>query len=152
MSPPFHHLSFRAFVHATEDPAKVEQALRLIVGDDVTVEVDQASGFHGNPITVLHGDLDRNRRIDALWTRLAEAGLADELLDELDRRLDEENRFHLRLRKAAAHGGRLRLARDAQGDVIDVSGKVEAYPAKREKALAALRTYLEALRAEVRAA
>lgn len=143
MSPPFHYLSYRCFVHATEDEAEVRRALSTVVGDDADPTAGRAEGYHGNPITILSGELSRARDVDAVFRRLADAGVTDLLLSELDRRLDEEVQFHLRLDKAAAHGGRLAVAGD--GDVIALSGKVEAYPAKRDKALSALRDYLEEL-------
>lgn len=141
MAPPFHRLSFRAFVHATEDEEAVLSALRTVVGDDVEVEASRAEGYHGNPITVLAGEVSEARRLRAIFDRLDAAGLLDGLSAEAEDRLDEDNQLHFRLDKDAAHGGELVLG--GRGDVIAVWGKVEAYPARRDTALAALREYLE---------
>lgn len=142
MSVPFHHLQYRAFVHSTEDPAKVLQALRNVVGD-VDPETDRASGFHGNPMTIYQGEISSDRRIDAFFRRLADDGLTPHLLAEADARLDEEIVWHLRLDKDAAFDGEMAVA--GPSDVVAVWGKVESYPAKRDRALDALKGYLRSL-------
>lgn len=139
MSPPFHHLRYRVFCYATEDPAKVLEALANVVGD-VDPDTDAAETHFGAPITVYSGEIDTDRRIDEVLRRVA-ASLGKDLRAQAGRRLDEDNRLHLRLDKQAAYNGQLIWARG--GDAIAVSGTVEAYPAKREKALAALEAYLD---------
>lgn len=144
MSPPFHTLQYRTFCYATEAPGRVLEALRNVVGD-VDPRAERASGLHGHPITIYTGEIDDPEAIDAVLRRI-HASLGRDLRTQTKRRLDDDNALHLRLDKQAAYLDRLIWARG--GDAIAVSAKVEAYPAKRDKALAALETYLGGLAEE----
>ena len=65
----------------------------------------------------------------------------DTFLAELDDRIAEDCSLYLTLDKQAAFRGDVR-----QGDGITLRGKVEAYPAKRESAVANAREAFEAAR------
>lgn len=139
MSPPFHNLRYRVFCYATEDPSRVLAALANVVGD-VDPGTDAAETHFGAPITVYSGKIVDSDRIDGLLRDVA-ASLGKDLRAQAGKRLDDDNVLHLNLDKQAAYNGHLVWARG--GDAIAVSGTVEAYPAKREKALAALEGYLD---------
>ena len=70
--------------------------------------------------------------------RLAELDAIDRVLEELDERVDDNCSFFLRLDKQAAFNGLVRL-----GEGITLRAKVEAYPAKHEKAVANAREAIE---------
>ncbi len=80
------------------------------------------------------------KSIKALFRSLSREDLS-QLLDSLDRRLDEESFFFLRLGKQEAF---LRQFKMADGeDVIAIRGKVKSYPQSRENAMEVMRKYLQ---------
>lgn len=129
--PDFHYVALRASAHATEDPAKVRAALATLVGD-APVRETAVEGSHGNPILLLEATAERAADVKAFWRRVADAGLAPRLLDELDRRLDDEGLFFVRFSKQAAALGRIELSQD--DDAIQARAKPRSYPASREGA------------------
>jgi RNA binding exosome subunit len=137
----FHRLEFRVHAHATEDEARVRQALDFATGG-AEVEETVAEGHHGNPIRVLQASLGRPAEIRAFFARLPPQDI-ERLVAEADRRLDDDLFFHLRLDKQEAYRGRLALA--DHDDVIAVRGKVASFPARRERALPGLVEYLQGL-------
>lgn len=133
------NLSFRAFAHATEDPERVERALKYVSGAE-NVTRSSSTGYYGNPIIVLEAKVTDSKRIKALLKTLGPEALRT-LLESLDRRLDEESFFFFRLDKQEAFLERIVLA-DGE-DVIAVRGKVKSYPQNRDNALASMRKVLE---------
>ena len=127
-------LSFRTFAHATEDEERVEQALKFASGAE-EITKSKSEGYHGNPIVVMEAKISRSREIKAFFASLPIDDV-QHLLDTLERRVDEESMFFLRLDKQAAFEGRIAMAED--DDVISVRGKIKSYPQKRENALKAI--------------
>jgi hypothetical protein len=154
-SVPVHYVDLRAFCYATEDEKRVEQALRTFVpgpaapddadgdGTEEFVELDRevTEGFHGDRILVLSVRLERADQVRHALAALAAAEAFDRLLAELDDRVDDNTAFFVTLDKQAAFRGDVRL-----GEGITFRAKVEAYPARREKAVANARETLESLR------
>jgi len=136
----FHWLELRAFAHATEDPAKVEQALRT-VGGDAEMHAEAAEGHFGTPLLIQVIRVARAAEVAAAWARTALPSNAREWRRRLDARVDEDGVFHARLGKQEAFEGSVVPARDE--DVIDLTTKVKVFPAKREAALAILQEELD---------
>ncbi len=133
------NLSFRVFAHATEDPERVEKALRFVSGAE-NISRSSSTGYYGNTILVLEAKVADSKHIKALLRSLGTDALRG-LLTSLDRRLDEESFFYLRLDKQEAFLERFVLA-DGE-DVIAVRGKVKSYPQNRDNAMDSLRKVLE---------
>ncbi len=134
-------VSFRTFCHATEDPDRVTQALRTVLGDGVTpVKVTRSRGHFGEPFITLEAVHKGRRTIVAWFRHLAATGVLDEVLRGLDARLDDSGSVHLRLAKQEACLGRLVLASGL--DVVDVRCRVESHPARRNLWLAAFRAFV----------
>lgn len=133
------NLSFRAFAHATEDPERVEKALRFVSGAE-NVSRSSSTGYYGNPIIILEAKIADSKHIKALLRSLGPESLKV-MLDTLDRRLDKESFFYFRLDKQEAFQERFVLA-DGE-DVIAVRGKVKSYPQNRENALTSMRNVLQ---------
>lgn len=131
----FASLRARAICHATEDPAKVEQALRCVVGD-AEVAVSTAEGHYGNPILTMEAAVGDEGDIISVLSRLRRDDLM-EVLNTLESRMDESCHLHVRADKAAAYSGSLELA--GEGDVVSLRLKVRAFPAKPEAALKVVR-------------
>jgi RNA binding exosome subunit len=127
-------VSFRAFVAATEDEARVREALGVFVSPD-SISATVAQGHFGNEIKILEASL-RKKEATAFFPILREQLSPSELLRlrrEIPARLQGDSHFHLRLDKQAAYKGLLRLT-DSK-DAIDVTLLVKTYPARREAAL-----------------
>jgi len=131
-SVPFHYVDLRTFCYATEDVARVERGLRTFLPEDATIERVETEGHHGDRILVLSTRLERADEVRHVLSKVAslEAGARDRLLEELDERIDENCSFFLTLSKQAAFEGQVE-----RGDGITLRGKVEAYPAEKERAI-----------------
>jgi RNA binding exosome subunit len=126
----FATLHARTICHATEDPDRVEQAIRTLVGD-AAIESTEAEGHYGNRIMVMEVSLDKDKDIVELLSRLSHESLR-EICDTIDRRLDDSCNLFVRLDKQEAFRGILSLS-DGD-DVIALRIKIRAFPAKREDA------------------
>ncbi|MFW5956592.1 MAG: RNA-binding protein [Halorhabdus sp.] len=141
-SVPFHYVDLRTFCYATEDVARVEDALRTLLPEETPIERVETEGHHGDRISILSTRLERADEIRHVLTQLGTlpADERDQLLGELEERVDDNTSFFLTLSKQAAFDGRIE-----RGDGITLRGKVEVYPAKKTKAMARVRETLEAL-------
>jgi hypothetical protein len=137
---PFHYVDLRAFSYATEDVKRVEQALRSLLPEDVELDRVENAGHHGDRIVVLSARVERADEMRHVLGRLSELEDLDRVLDELDERVDDNCALFLRVDKQAAFRGDVRL-----GPGVTVRTKVEAYPAKKEKAVANARETLSRL-------
>lgn len=144
-SVPFHYVELRSFCYATEDEKRVEGALRTFLPEDFEIERTVNEGHHGDRIVVLSTRVERADDVRHVLGRLSELPDIDGIIDELDERVDPNCSFFLRLDKQAAFRGDVRL-----GPGITFRAKVEAYPAKQEKAVANAREAMEAARDEYR--
>ena len=139
---PFHYVDLRTFCYATEDERRVAAALRTFLPEEADLERDETEGHNGDRILVLSVRLERADEVRHVLSRLAEMDDLDGLLDELDQRIDDNCAFFLGLDKQAAYSGDAGL-----GDGLMLRGKVEAYPAERERAIETAETALEELAA-----
>ena len=137
---PFHYVDLRAFSYATEDVKRVEQALYALLPEDVELERNENVGHHGDRIVVLSARVETADEMRHVLDRLSELEDLDRVLDELDERIDDNCALFLRLDKQAAFRDEVRL-----GPGLTVRTKVEAYPAKKEKAVANARETLSRL-------
>jgi len=137
----FHYISFRTYVHATEDQRRVEQVLRFASGA-MEVSENRTVGFHGNPIVILQIRLEKEREMTAFFSRLSSSDLK-RIMETLDRRVDERCSLYFRLDKQSAALERLELV--DHDDVIQVSAKIESYPRNRERAIASVEEFISSL-------
>jgi RNA binding exosome subunit len=137
-SVPFHYVDLRTFCYATEDEKRVETALRTYLPEEYELDRQVTTGHHGDRIVVLSARLENADDVRYVLDRLVELPDYDAVLDELDERVSEDCSLYLTLDKQAAFRGEPR-----QGDGITLRAKVEAYPAKREAAVANAREALE---------
>ena len=140
---PFHYVDLRAFCYATEDEKRVETALRTFLPEEAELERDVTEGHNGDRIVILSARLERADDVRHVLSKLTELGELDRLLDELEARIDDNCAFYIGLDKQAAYHGDVAL-----GEGLMLRGKVEAYPAKRERAIATANEALEDLAAQ----
>jgi len=137
---PFHYVDLRAFSYATEDEKRVEQALYTLLPEDVELDRAENVGHHGDRIVVLSARVETADEMRHVLDRLSELEDLDRVLNELDERVNDNCALFLRLDKQAAFRGNVRL-----GSGLTVRTKVEAYPAKKETAVANARETLSRL-------
>ncbi|MCY4729380.1 RNA-binding protein [Natronomonas gomsonensis] len=140
---PFHYVDLRAFCYATEDEKRVEAALRTFLPEDVDIEREETEGHHGDRILVLSVRLERADEVRHVLSALARLDDFQRLIDELDQRVDDNCAFFIQLDKQAAYKGDVEL-----GTGLMLRGKVEAYPAKKEKAVETAEEALQELAEE----
>ena len=134
-SPPFHYVEVRAFSYVTEDEQRVENALRALLPEEVELDRAESEGHYGDPILVLSTRVEDEDAVETVLDRLGRLPEAEreQLAAELDERVDEDCNLFVTLDKQAAATGEVRL-----GEGLALRGKVEAYPATRERALDAV--------------
>lgn len=140
VSVPFHYVELRAFSYATEDEKRVVRALRTFLPEDTELERNVSEGHYGDRIVVLSARVELADDMRHVLSKVASVDDVDDVLDELDDRVDDNCSFFLTFDKQAAFEGEIR-----RGNGITLRAKVEAYPAKREKAIDNAREALEAL-------
>jgi RNA binding exosome subunit len=135
----FHYIDLRAFCYATEKEDRVERALRHYLPEDCNVERETSEGHHGDEIVVVSARVENADEVRHVMNRVLDAGEGERerLVSEIEDRVDDDCSFHLRLDKQEAYSGVSEL-----GDGLHLRAKVEAYPAKREKAVEAVRRSL----------
>jgi len=137
---PFHYIDLRAFCYATEDDKRVEQALRTYLPDEFEIERATSEGHHGDRILVLSARVENADEMRHVLSKVAQLPDVEELIDELDERVDDNCSLFLRLDKQTAYRGEADL-----GEGITFRAKVEAYPAKKEAAVENARDALASL-------
>ncbi len=121
----------RAIAHATEDEAKVLDALEFISGRR-DFERDETVGYHGNKIVIFQMTLRKNKEIRELLNHLFKIGVIDTLLPNIQNLVDDEGNLFFRVDKQEAYLGRIAL----NGlDSISVRIKILSYPRKKSVAI-----------------
>ncbi len=131
----------RALCHATESVERVKLAVQNAVGESA-VDISRTSGHHGNEILVIEAHIDGARPGIDLFGRFSPSD-KDEVLNTLEKRVDESCNLFLRIDKQKAFLGETTLAHN--DDAIAVRMKVTAFPARKEIALKAVREFLAGL-------
>lgn len=135
---PFHYVDLRTFCYATEDEKRVEDAIRTFLPEEFELDRVVNSGHHGDRIVVLSARVENADDVRYVLARLSELPDLEAVLGELDDRVTENCELFMRLDKQAAFKGDVR-----RGGGLTLRAKVEAYPAKKEAAVANAREALE---------
>ncbi len=138
-----HNLCFRAFCHSTEDEGKVRTALLFASGGkEERMKRTKCEGYYGNPIVILDICIESSRAIKSFFERLSK-GDRNALQGDLERRVDEDCAFYLRLDKQEAFLGKLAVREVGdENDIIAVHGKIKSYPKNRDASLNSMMEYL----------
>ena len=141
-SVPLHYIDLRAFCYVTEDEQRVEDALRTFLPEDYPIERSRSEGHHGDRILVLSARVENADEVRTVLDQITDLSDDDRetVQRQLGERVNDNCSFFLTFDKQAAFNGTVSL-----GDGITLRAKVEAYPAKREKALENARDVFEDL-------
>ena len=141
MASAFHWVKVKAVCYATEDEELIHDVMMDLTGveDDECFDVNVSEGLHGNPITVIDANLTHSKEFERLFKNIGEGPLST-VLEELDQRVDDDCILYLRLDKQKAVEGIYEISHS--GDVISITSKIVAHPAKKEIAVENARAYI----------
>ena len=141
MQATFHWLRIETFCYATEKEDLVSETFRQIAGTD-EFQMDISESEHGNQMLIMQHMVTKQKEMDEIFARLGK-GLLQDLMDDLENRIDEDCVFYTRLDKQKAVCGEYRVAH--HGDVISITGKVASNPARKEVAMENMSQFLKKL-------
>lgn len=129
-----HNIRFREFVYEDEDLDELKQAI-LNIFPDAEVEIEEAEGLTENKILILTGVLNKKRDTKDFFNKLLalDSEVLDKLINDLDKKVDENGNLFLRLSKEDAIDEKITIL--DSGDSIHLKIKIAAYPAKKEVAI-----------------
>ena len=116
--PPMAYMDIRVFAHATEDPEKVQTAVRNLLPDELAqaifFEKTDLTGHHGNPITLFTAKLTDKKMLPNVLEKIG-SGLnsldKEELHDNLKLHLEKGN-MYLRFDKQSAFLGAFKFSQN----------------------------------------
>ena len=136
-------INIYATVHSTEDPEKVAEAIATLIPFEFEVQVSKAEGHFGNPLEFLEVEIKKQKEIKEFldfFIKRIEKRQKEDILRELDLRVDENGMLHLRVDKQQAYLGKISLI--SHGDGIVVRIKITTYPLRKEKVMEAARNLI----------
>ncbi len=116
--PPIGYIDIRVFAHATEDPEKVQTAVRNIIppetAETLIFEKNNLTGHHGNPIILFTTKLTDKKILPKILENIG-SGLnslnKDEFQNEIKLHIEKGN-LYLRLDKQSAYLGKIRFSQN----------------------------------------
>lgn len=129
-----HNIRFREFVYEDEDLDELKQAI-LNIFPDAEIEIEEAEGLTENRILILTGVISKKRQTKEFFNKLLDldSEVLDKLVQDLDKKVDENGNLFLRLSKEDAVDEKITIV--DSGDSIHLKIKIAAYPAKKEVAI-----------------
>ena len=137
----FHWVRVQTFCYATEKRELLEETMTELLGTD-EFEEEISEGEHGNVMTILEARLTKQREFSALFRKLGPE-ICGWIVDDIENRIDDDCVFYIRLDKQKAVQGQYEVAH--HGDVVAITGKVQAHPAKKDVAVRTLKEFLTGL-------
>lgn len=137
-----HNIRFREFVYEDEDLDELKQAI-LNIFPDAEIEIEEAEGLTENRILILTGVISKKRQTKDFFNKLLELNskVLDKLINDLDKKVDENGNLFLRLSKEDAIDEKINIV--DSGDSIHLKIKIAAYPAKKEVAINKLKEAID---------
>jgi hypothetical protein len=116
--PTIAYMDIRVFAHATEDPEKVQTAVRNLLPDEMAqgifFEKTNLTGHHGNPITLFTAKLTDKKTLPTVLEKIG-SGLNSLDKEELNGNLKlhlEKGNMYLRFDKQSAFLGAFKLSQN----------------------------------------
>ncbi|MGC9517772.1 MAG: RNA-binding protein [Methanomicrobiales archaeon] len=129
-----HNISYRVFVYGTENEEKVREAINTLFPNSLP-EKDIIEGYYKNKVLIFYDKIDKKRDIKDFIKKIENLpiNIKNNLMNELDDKIDYRGNFFLRFDKQEAYKGNLVVVN--HGDAIHVKVKIAAYPAKKNIAI-----------------
>ena len=141
MASNFHWIRVKAICYATEDEDLICDVVSGMTGAE-ELDIDISEGLHNNPLTVIDANLTKNKEYATLFNSLGK-DIANQILEGLEDRIDDDCVFYVRFDKQKAVCGEYEIAHG--GDVISLTAKIMSHPARKEVAVKVFRDYLQNL-------
>ena len=116
--PPIAYIDIRVFAHATEDPDKVQTAVRNLLPTELSetliLEIQSCTGHHGNPIILFTSKLTDKKLLPKALEKIGK-DLSALDKEELNRNINlhlEKGNMYLRFDKQSAFLGSLKLTQN----------------------------------------
>lgn len=129
-----HNISYRVFVHGTENEEKVLEALNTIF-PYASPERELTEGYYKNKVIIFHQKFTKKKEIKNFLENLKELepDSRNNIIDNLEKKMDDHGNLFLRFSKQDAFSNKWKIVE--HGDSIHTRIKFAAYPAKKEGAL-----------------
>jgi hypothetical protein len=126
-----HNVSYRTFIYGTENKEKVKKAVKTLFPNS-SPQIEETEGYYNNPVLILHDKIEKKRDIKDFIQTLQKISSSN-ILNDLNRKMDDKGNLFLRFDKQKAYQGDLQVVE--HGDSIHVKIKMAAYPARKDPAI-----------------
>ena len=122
--------------------------MRNLLGANADFTRRRVASHFGMPMELITGHTDGDEPFRHMLSRMTPED-RHALLEQIDRRLDDSCRLHVRFDKQAAFEGTLGLyssadpSRRKERDSLDLEVRLITYPGKREKAIAFICAFID---------
>ena len=139
-----HHITWRATGSAVSDVDVLIEALAWLIGDPEVVQTDKTSSYHGPEVILVSATTSNKRKAIRSFARLGRDNI-QALLQDIERRTDDQNVLHFRLNLDDLIDGKVVLASDFGMATIKGQAKFEVYSGQsaEEQRLSTLNEALE---------
>ena len=146
----FHTITITVFSKQEENAEEIKEALKRFITTDlekekITLKEEEATGFDNKKITILTLKLTKQKHIKQFlkelfskFTKMQE----QQLIDELNTRVDEECFFYLRLDKESWIKKEKIFIIDG-GNCFHIKFKIASYPCNKERAKITIQDFLQ---------
>lgn len=141
MASVFHWIKVKAICYATEDEDLLCDVMSNLTGVE-ELDIDISEGLHNNPLIVIDVNLSKNKEYVRLFENLGST-VIERILDGIESRVDDDCLMYVRLDKQRAVCGEYEICHG--GDVISITAKIMAFPARKDVAIKCVSNYLSNL-------
>ena len=129
---PIHAMTCSTIASGLHDINLLTKSLEWFCGKKGIVNCEKTTSFHGSPITLMKIKLSRSQSRMA-FSRLGGI-ILNSLIEDIDSKLDEENRFHFRLNQfELVKGNLMQVNNNNNEESIKIIAKIEVYPGDKPK-------------------
>lgn len=130
-----HHISWFTSVSGLEDETLVADALTWLIGDSDAVSIEKTTSFHGSQMHLVTAELRNKGPATKSLSRLGNEAL-EQLISNLDTKLDEENVLHIRLDLLELLSGRVLICEPSSRPSVKGITKLQVYPGNTPRDIA----------------
>ncbi|MEK9730707.1 MAG: RNA-binding domain-containing protein [Candidatus Poseidoniales archaeon] len=138
----FHRVQLRTTVSSMMEIEVVKSAMHWLAGDDIEIQIDKTTSYHGAQIQMLSVELKKNRDIQSFFSRILPL-FSENFLEHLEDRIDDSFVFHLRLDADHLIEKAIVIHDDKKNQIIKCEAKIEVYP--QQNAIEVFKDFLGSL-------
>jgi len=123
----FHRVQLRTTISSMMEIEVVKSAMHWLAGDDIEIQIDKITSYHGAQIQMLSVELKKNRDIQIFFSRILPL-FSKDFLENLEDRIDDSFVFHLRLDADHLIEKAIVIHEDKRNQIIKCEAKIAVYP------------------------